>query len=168
MPRINVATGDDLLAALAALETQDSAALRASWQRLYRTSPPDHISHDLLVRATAHRMQEAALGGLRPAAKRKLAAWADSLAEPDGQQSPVAAVRLKPGATLIRTWRGVTHNVRVAEDGFEYQGTHYASLSQIAQVITGAHWSGPRFFGLTGKPRSPYDAVSEVHHADHG
>ena len=165
MARINPALGDDLVAALADLETQGSPVLRASWQRLYRTSPPDHISRDLLVRAIAHRMQETALGGLRPAAKRKLAAWASSLAEPDGQPSPTAAIRLKPGATLVRTWHGVTHNVRVAEDGFEYQGTHYASLSHIAQVITGAHWSGPRFFGLIAKSQSPTDAESEVQNA---
>jgi hypothetical protein len=56
--------------------------------------------------------------------------------------------RLKPGSTLVRAWHGETHTVLVLEDGFEHQGRRYASLSQIARLVTGAHWSGPRFFGL--------------------
>ena len=49
----------------------------------------------------------------------------------------------------MRQWRGRTHKVLVGEDGFEYEGQHYRSLTAIAEQITGAHWSGPRFFGLT-------------------
>jgi DUF2924 family protein len=59
----------------------------------------------------------------------------------------------KTGTRLVRHWRGHAHTVLVREDGFEYEGQHYRSLSVIAQRITGAHWSGPRFFGLT-KPAS--------------
>jgi hypothetical protein len=55
---------------------------------------------------------------------------------------------LKPGARLVREWRGRTHTVTVTEDGFEYAGENYPSLTKIAKKITGAHWSGPRFFGL--------------------
>jgi Protein of unknown function (DUF2924) len=53
-----------------------------------------------------------------------------------------------PGARLVREWHGRTHTVTVTEDGFEYAGANYASLSKVAKKITGAHWSGPRFFGL--------------------
>ena len=146
--------GSDLATRLDALQAADLVSLRATWQKLYRASPPDHISRDLLARAVAHRLQEVALGGLRPAAKRKLTAWSGSLAAEAGAQPPAAAVRLKPGATLVRTWRGTTHNVQVRDDGFAYQGQRYASLSHIAQVITGTHWSGPRFFGLSQSARS--------------
>jgi hypothetical protein len=48
----------------------------------------------------------------------------------------------------VREWRGRTHTVVVTEEGFEFAGKTYSSLSKIAQAITGAHWSGPRFFGL--------------------
>jgi hypothetical protein len=61
---------------------------------------------------------------------------------------------LRPGARLVREWRGRTHTVIVTEDGFEYAGKSFLSLSKIAHVITGAHWSGPRFFGLTRRPAS--------------
>jgi hypothetical protein len=155
----------DLALTLATLDTQEVSSLRTTWHRLYRASPPDHISRDLLARAIAHRLQEVALGGLRPAAKRKLTAWSSSLAAEETQQPPAAAARLKPGATLIRTWRGTTHTVQVLDDGFDHQGTRYASLSHIAQVITGTHWSGPRFFGLTQTPRSTADNATEPQHA---
>jgi Protein of unknown function (DUF2924) len=49
---------------------------------------------------------------------------------------------------LVREWRGVTHTVLVHADGFEWNGRRYRSLTVIAHEITGAHWSGPRFFSL--------------------
>jgi hypothetical protein len=61
---------------------------------------------------------------------------------------------LKTGATLVRQWRGHTHTVLAREDGFEYEGECYRSLTVIAERITGAHWSGPRFFGLTKRARA--------------
>ena len=62
--------------------------------------------------------------------------------------SVVASASLKPGTRLVREWNGRTHVVDVSEDGFVFDGKTYASLSAIAKRITGAHWSGPRFFGL--------------------
>jgi hypothetical protein len=67
--------------------------------------------------------------------------------EKRGASSNVGAA-LKTGTTLVRQWRGHTHAVLVRDDGFEYEGQPYRSLSVIAKRITGAHWSGPRFFGL--------------------
>ncbi len=61
---------------------------------------------------------------------------------------PDSALTLKPGVRLLREWGGRTHQVTVTDDGFDYGGKHYRSLSEIARTITGARWSGPRFFGL--------------------
>ena len=61
---------------------------------------------------------------------------------------------LKTGAALVRQWRRHTHTVLVREDGFEYDGRRYRSLTVIAKQITGAHWSGPRFFGLGRRTRA--------------
>ena len=61
---------------------------------------------------------------------------------------------LKTGTTLVRQWRGHTHTVLVREGGFEYEGQRYRSLTVIAEQITGAHWSGPRFFGVTRRART--------------
>lgn len=52
------------------------------------------------------------------------------------------------GTRLIREWRGITHEVVVVENGYRWQQQTYKSLSHIAREITGARWSGPRFFGI--------------------
>jgi hypothetical protein len=65
-----------------------------------------------------------------------------------GRVGPDPGLALKPGARLVREWHGRTHTVTVTEDGFEYAGTSYSSLTKVAKKISGVHWSGPRFFGL--------------------
>jgi hypothetical protein len=73
----------------------------------------------------------------------------------NGARSFDPGIVLKTGATLVRQWRGHTHTVLVREDGFEYDGRRYRSLTVIAERITGAHWSGPRFFGVSKRARAP-------------
>jgi len=104
-----------------------------------------------LVRSIAFRIQELAHGGLSKATRRKLLALTKVL-QSNGSIEPDDGPNLRPGARLVREWRGRTHTVQVTEDGFECDGKSYSSLSKIAHVITGAHWSGPRFFGLNRKP----------------
>jgi len=63
---------------------------------------------------------------------------------------------LETGTKLVREWGGSTHEVVVVERArFEYRGTVFNSLTEIAKQITGAHWSGPRFFGLNRKAAKP-------------
>jgi len=132
-----------MLQALPVLSVEE---LRKEWRRLYRGQPP-RLSRDLLVRAIAYRMQELDYGGLSKATQRKLLTLAKEL-EANGVAADPGP-RLRPGARLIREWRGRTHTVVVTQDGFEYAHKNYSSLTKIAHAITGAHWSGPRFFGLT-------------------
>jgi hypothetical protein len=120
--------------------------LRAEWRRLYRSESPK-ISRDLLLRGIAYRRQELQYGGLGKATRRKLKTLAKMFLT-TGRVGPDPGLALKPGARLVREWHGRTHTVTVTEDGFEYAGTSYESLTKIAKKITGAHWSGPRFFGL--------------------
>ena len=134
------------------LEQLDAGRLRAEWRRLYRAEAP-RLSRDLLIRGVAHRLQELRLGGMSKTTRRKLAAFAKEL-EANGSLASPSSPQLRPGARLVREWRGRTHTVAVVDDGFEYGGRVYASLTKIAQAITGAHWSGPRFFGLLGKRES--------------
>jgi hypothetical protein len=120
--------------------------LRREWRRLNHSEPP-RISRDLLALALGYRLQEIAHGGLGKATRRKLQTMAKALRR-TGRVGPTPSLSLKPGARLVREWRGRTHTVSITEDGFEYAGTPYPSLTKIAKKITGAHWSGPRFFGL--------------------
>lgn len=73
--------------------------------------------------------------------------------------------RLKPRTTLVRGWHGGTHTLAVRAEGFEYRGRLYRSLSLIAREITGAHWSGPRFFGLIDKPSVTRPRTGRTRHS---
>jgi hypothetical protein len=125
--------------------------LRLEWRRLYHGDAP-RLSRSLLILALGYRVQEIEHGGLGKAALRKLRTLAKTL-RVTGRVGPTPSLSLKPGARLVRDWRGHTHTVTVTEDGFEYVGTNYPSLIKIARKITGAHWSGPRFFGLQAKDK---------------
>ncbi len=129
------------------LETLSTTELRARWEQAIKRSVPKRASRDLLRRALAYHMQEQTEGGLSKSTRRRLAKLAGLNGENREPISP-PILRLKPGSRLIREWHGVTHSVTVLGDGFDWRGTRYASLSQIARAITGARWSGPLFFGL--------------------
>jgi Protein of unknown function (DUF2924) len=140
----DVAIYREALAPLPALELSE---LRQQWRALYKSEPSPHVSRELLLRAVAYRMQEVALGGLRPARQRQLGQIAQQLKRTEGTTIR-ARPELKPGTRLMREWQGRTYDVLVLDDGFSWQNTHYRSLSAIARKITGTAWSGPLFFGL--------------------
>ena len=121
--------------------------LREEWRRLYKADASLHLSRELLIRAVAYRMQEVALGGLRPEPQRQLRQIAQELKQ-TGEAAKRFRPQLKPGTRLMREWQGRTYEVAVLDDGFSWQGTHHRSLSAIARKITGTAWSGPLFFGL--------------------
>ncbi len=135
----------DIAAELARIADLTIFELRAEWRRQHRTQPPMRLSRDLLMRGITYKFQERPLGGLSKATLRKLESFN---AKTNADKPPAAPVSLKPGTRLVREWRGVTHSVLVHSDGFEWKGERYGSLTLIAEKITGAHWSGPRFFGL--------------------
>jgi hypothetical protein len=126
---------------------RSTSELRLTWRQLHRTDPPQGLSRDLLIRALVHQMQERAAGGASRGLRRRLQTLAGEFEKRSPSFDP--DVIPKTGTTLVRQWRGHAHTVFVREDGFEYEGQHYRSLTVIAERITAAHWSGPRFFGLT-------------------
>jgi hypothetical protein len=121
------------------------AQLRAEWHVQFRTVAPP-IGPDLMRRAIAWKRQARVHGDLPRSARQRIDAALSQL-EKNGRVE-TSLVRLKPGTRLVRRWHGKTYHVLVLEEGFEHDGRRYLSLSQIARAITGAHWSGPRFFGL--------------------
>ncbi|WP_297755802.1 DUF2924 domain-containing protein [uncultured Shimia sp.] len=127
------------------IETMERAALMAVWSEVFNAPVPKRLSSPFLRRFLAFELQARESSGLPKGFVAKLgqAARQDQFAT-----SPA----LKPGGRLIREWNGVTHVVDVVEGGFLWNNQRYASLSPIARAITGARWSGPRFFGLRGSP----------------
>lgn len=136
----------DVAAELARLESMSLYRLRGEWSRLHRRPAPTRFGRDLFIRAIAYRLQERALGGLSKSQLRKLST--DPQISGNGQREPRTKTEIKPGTRLVREWHGVTHSVLVLDDGVEWNGKRFRSLSVVAREITGAHWSGPRFFGL--------------------
>ena len=128
--------------------------LRRAWRRLYHTGPPPGLSRDLIIRGLADKLQQRAHGGFSRALQRRLRILTGEFEKGAGSFDPGSV--LKTGASLVRRWRGRTHTVLVAEDGFEYDGQRYRSLTVIAERITGVHWSGPRFFGLNKQARASW------------
>ena len=142
---------------LDALSHSSSSELRSEWRKLYGAEAPRYIGRDLLLLALAHRIQEQALGDLGKVVQRRLRTLSDPASPPSdaSTQSPLSS-----GSRLVREWKGQTHTVIVLDQGYEYQGKRHRSLTEIAGLITGAHWSGPRFFGL----KSSVARSSEQHH----
>ena len=148
---------EDEIAGLLDRSTQE---LRLIWHKWHRTEPPFGVSRDLLIRTLANHLQEHAYGGPSAVLHRRLQTLAR--ASQKGALSVGPGSVLKAGMTLVREWRGHTHTVFVGETGFEYEGQRYRSLTVIAERITGTHWSGPRFFGVTKRARG--SLVAEAGH----
>jgi len=127
-----------------------------------------------LFRRVAWRIQSLAEGDLSERARRRaveLARDVDVRVRPPSDGEPDEAVRTgtrlvtitgriassgndrlpAPGSVLRRAFKGADHEVTVLPQGFEYEGKVYRSLSAVATAITGSHWNGFLFFGLTKK-----------------
>lgn len=128
------------------LQSMPIVQLRALWRAKFKSEPPKAFGPDLLRRSIAYRIQEQAYGGLDRSTARLLKQLMAQYTKTPGKL--VLPRRIKPGAILVRQWKGKGHRVTVLENGFAYDGKTYESLSKIAREITGARWNGPRFFGL--------------------
>ena len=134
------------------LEVMSPAQLRAAWREQFRKPAPE-IGPGLLRRGLAWQIQARVHGGL-PTSTSKAIDRACSLLEQTGSVMSERHLAIKPGTRLVREWHGKPYHVLVLDECFEHEGRRYESLSQIARAITGAHWSGPRFFGLRLRSRS--------------
>lgn len=140
---------DTILAALPAMPRRD---VEAHWQKLGAGEAP-RLPDPLLRRVTAQLLQERRYGDVPAIIRRELTHISETAAGTIGKQepAPVMPIRLSDGTRLIREWNGRTIEVLVIGGAFEWEGRTYKSLTRIAREITGAHWSGPRFFGM--RPR---------------
>ena len=139
---------DTIITRLAALKDTPTADLRTLWGKLFETEPPRQ-NRRFLESRLAYRIQELEYGGLKPATIERLEALGKELS---GGKVALRRIRTDQhpisGTRLIREYQGVEHCVTVLDNGFEYQGRPYKSLSAIARAITGTRWNGWVFFGL--------------------
>jgi DUF2924 family protein len=145
--KCSLADIEGLSAQIQNLGTLGSEELDQTWRALFGADRPRRICGDLLIKALGYRLQEKAIGGLKPSTRRLLERWGRNGSERGSSAEP-ARTRLKAGTVLVRQWHGVTHRVTALDDGFDFDGEHFRSLSEIARKIAGVRWSGPLFFGL--------------------
>jgi len=127
---------------VAEIEAMDRAALLAAWDNLFGTPAPKGLSRAFLRRFIAFEVQARRDGGLPRGFLAGLERQVDV-------SIGATARGLEPGGRLLREWNGATHVVEVTETGYRWNGKTHRSLSAVARAITGARWSGPRFFGLS-------------------
>lgn len=146
---------ETIVARIAALKTTPTLDLKKQWRDLFETEPPPY-NRRFLESRLAYRIQELAYGGLKPETVERLEALGEQL---DGGNIVLRRTRAddKPiaGTRLIREWQGVEHTVTVRQDGYEWQGRPYRSLSAIARAITGTRWNGWVFFGIKNQRGRP-------------
>lgn len=141
---------------IAHIATLAGSDLDRAWQEACGEAAPA-LSPSLTRRALAHALQEQVHGALPVATRRAL----EAIVSKGVSALPAAPVPLKPGTRLLREWNGRMHTVLVTEEGFRFDGKTYGSLSTIAERITGAHWSGPRFFGIRRRTPPPVQSRHE-------
>jgi Protein of unknown function (DUF2924) len=122
--------------------------LAAVWTSRNGHAPLKGCGRTLLELAEGYAIQSSAHGGLKPSLRRKLGAMPNGILSGVFEHKVQKSRRLSQGSKLVREWNGRTHHVDVVQGGFVWNGSKHQSLSAIAKEITGAHWSGPRFFGL--------------------
>ena len=135
---------DDLPVRLDEIAAMDRATCAEALEALPAITVPPRLRAETLRRLLAYEVQARALGGLTARDRRTLRTVA---AGKPGREAGVAC----PGTHLVRDWNGRTYRVEVTAEGYVLDGANFASLSAVAKRITGIAWSGPRFFGLTGK-----------------
>ena len=124
---------------IAGISSLSRADLLERWQQDWGKEPPKYVSRRLLELSAAWHLQCRQFGGPDKELRRLLRGSGEA-----GAAKP----SIKPGTRLVREWNGRTHHVEVLDRGFRWNDRTYRSLSSIAKAITGAHWSGPRFFDL--------------------
>jgi hypothetical protein len=140
-------------AELEPLRSMPIVELRVRWREKFKSEPPKAFGPDLLRRSIAYKLQEDVYGGLDRATARLLKQLMAQYTKTPGKI--VMPRQIMPGAVLVRKWKGQPHRVTVLEDGFSFDGKPYESLSEIARLITGTRWNGPRFFGLRKSKDGP-------------
>jgi hypothetical protein len=125
------------------LKALDTGQLQALWGEIFKGQRRPH-GNELVIRKIAYFLQEQAHGGMSVRTQNQL-----NRLVAGGVAQSVNKYTLEKNHQLVREWNGKKYNVAIlGKDLFQYDGRIYKSLSAVAKEITGAHWSGPLFFGL--------------------
>lgn len=142
--------------------------LRKEWLKQFGSPPSRMFTRTFLARAIAWKMQVEEHGDISPSTRREMERLvAHSRAKRQGNVAdlPVPpATKLRPGAQLVKVWRGETYVIDVLAEGFKWENSIYRSLSAVAKAITGTHWNGMIFFGLRERAEVERKRLGQVAH----
>jgi hypothetical protein len=124
--------------------------IKQYWKQLFNEDPPSRSKKHILIKKVAYRLQEIAYG-VNEDIETRLEHHAEQYFGSGKQKVKKSYQMPIIGTKLVRTYQGIEYQVTILEDGYEFEGGIYTSLSKIAKKITGTAWSGPAFFGLTQK-----------------
>lgn len=127
----------DLEMRIAGIGQMDRPACLDRWRAVFGRPPPKYLSPQFMKRVLIWEQQCRLLGGLSAKTARRLKQIASG-------KTPLE--KAKPGSHLVREWNGRTYQVEVVDGGYVMDSKAWRFLSAFARHITGAHWSGPRFF----------------------
>ena len=147
-----------LEAEIALLPDLDIAELRARWKKLFGNPAPKSLRRKFLAKAVAYQMRVEVFGGLSPVVRRRLREIADAVRRGD-VDAVLGSPGIKRGTQMIRQWKDKTLTVTALDDGFEFEGRIFSSLSAIAKAITGTNWNGYAFFGIKRTVRANKNAA---------
>lgn len=126
-----------------ALKSLDTSQLQALWAAIFKGRRRPQ-SNDIIISQISYFLQEQKYGGMPVRAQNQLNRLIEGKV-----QKPLNKYTLDHSQQLVREWNGRKYHVAIlGKDEFQYNGKVYKTLSAIAKEITGAHWSGPLFFGL--------------------
>ena len=129
--------------------------LRKRWEINFGKPPSTHLTKAFLARNLAYKAQTQQHGGLSKKTQKRMHQLYEAFKQNPDYRPPDSRPSLKPGTRLVREWQGVVHTVTASTNGFDYQSSHFKTLSVIARLITGTRWSGPAFFGLNKPVKNP-------------
>lgn len=156
-----------LKAEIALLETMKVNQLTQKFEAIF--GEPTRSRHKrYLIRRIAWRLQANAEGGLSQRARQRATELANDAdirvtAPQCNSMDDRHAIGMSdsnvnrdsrlpcPGSWIERDYKGKMIRVLVDEEGFEYDGRRFRSLSAIAKLITGSHVNGFMFFRLGRK-----------------
>lgn len=128
------------------LESRTLQELRDQWSLAWGKQPHGLMGRTMIIESLKFKQWQNKTGGLKPEQQSRLNELVKSYKR--NPNTFDASIQLRPGTRLVRSWKGKKYSVNITKDGFEYNGSVYSSLSQVANTITGSRWNGWAFFGL--------------------
>lgn len=127
--------------------TSERTKLENEWQKVFNTELPKYVHNSYAKKYIKWQKKN---NGLEKSIQKYLDKLVLNYETENSTFTPLTPLKIeiKTGTKLIRDFKGVKYEVLKTDNGFEYNGKNYKSLSAVANEITGTRWNGKKFFGV--------------------